>query len=136
MEALVRDLRYALRGVRQNPGFAAIAVFTLALGIGATTAAYSVIAASLTARIPVRQIDRVVGLWSFDRTNGQSRVVVSIADFVAWQERQRSFEGLTAERCDGVNLSGIHQPGRFTREAGPPIGVRESARSRHRSSTA
>ena len=110
MEALAGDLRYTLRGLRQNPGFAAIAVFTLALGIGATTAAYSVVATSLTARIPVRDLDRVVGVWSFDRTNSRSRVVVSMADFVAWQERQRSFEGLTAERFDGVNLSGIDQP--------------------------
>ena len=68
MDVILQDVRYALRGLRQNPGFTAVAILTLALGIGATTAAYSVIAASLTARIPVRDLDRVVGVWSFDRT--------------------------------------------------------------------
>lgn len=110
MDVILRDMRYALRGLLRSPGFAVVAVLTLALGIGATTAAYSAVAVALTARIPVRELDRVVALYSSDRTNGQGNVVVSPADFVAWSERQRSFEGLGATFFDGVNLSGIDQP--------------------------
>ena len=110
MDPILRDLRYAVRGLWRSPGFTALAVLTLAIGIGATTAAYSAVAVALTARIPVRDLDRVAALYSSDRTNGQTNVVVSPADFVAWGQRQRSFEGLGASVFNGVNLSGIDQP--------------------------
>jgi putative ABC transport system permease protein len=103
------DVRQAVRGLLRAPGFAALSIATLGLGIGATTATYSIISASLTARIPVRDIDRVVALYAFDRTNGQPRVVASPADVDAWRERQRTFEGVSAMQFGGVNVSGIDQ---------------------------
>lgn len=111
---ILRDVRYALRGLLRNPGFTIVAVLTLAIGIGATTATYTAIASSLSAQIPIRDLDRVVGLWSLDRTNNRPNVVVSAADFVAWRQRQRSFEALSAQIVDGINLSGIDQPVRVT----------------------
>jgi hypothetical protein len=107
MDAIPRDVRYALRQLRRNPGFAIVAILTIALGIAATNAAYSALSVSLMRRIPVSDVDRVVGLWSLDRSSGQTRVVVSPADFIAWRERLRSFETLAAQRMGGVNLSGI-----------------------------
>lgn len=112
MNALARDIRYALRQLGRNPSFAVVAVLTIALGIAATTTAYGTITVGLARRIPVRDIDRVVGLWSFDRSNGKTGIVVSPADFVAWRDRQRSFEGLAAQRLGGVNLAGVDQPAR------------------------
>jgi len=113
MDAFARDVRYALRQLRRSPGFAIVAVVTIALGIAATTAAYSAVTISLARRIPVRDVDRVVGLWSLDRSTGQA-LVVSAADFVVWRERQQSFEAVAAQRMAGVNLSGLDQPSRVT----------------------
>jgi len=114
VDAIARDIRYALRQLGRSPGFAVVAVITIALGIAATTAAYGTITVALARHVAVREIDRVVGLWSFDRSNGRSGVVVSPADFVAWRDRQRSFEGLAAQRLAGVNLAGVDQPARVS----------------------
>src|SRR5258705_1977364 len=112
--SIIGDVRYAVRQLRRNPGFAIVAILTMALGIAATTAAYSALSVSLMRRIPVRDLGRVVGLWSLDRSSGRTGVVVSAADFIAWRERARSFETVAAQRLGGVNVSGIDQPARIS----------------------
>jgi putative ABC transport system permease protein len=94
----------------RDPGFTVVAVLTLALGIGVTTAVFSFSTALMSARIPARDIDRVLGVWSSDRNDSQPRILVSAADFLEWGRRQRSFESFAAQRFGFMNLSGISQP--------------------------
>jgi putative ABC transport system permease protein len=110
MDVILRDLRHALRGMFRDSGFTVVAVLTLALGIGATTAVFSFTTALMSARIPGRDIDRVLGVWSSDRNDSQPRILVSAADFMEWDLRQRSFESFAAQRFGAMNLSGIEQP--------------------------
>ena len=81
MDLILRDLRHAFRGMFRDPGFTVVAVLTLALGIGVTTAVFSFTTALMSARIPGRDIDRVLGVWSSDRNDSQPRILVSPADF-------------------------------------------------------
>ncbi|HKG95310.1 MAG TPA: ABC transporter permease [Gemmatimonadaceae bacterium] len=94
LEDLARDLHFALRVLRRNPGFTAATVLTLALGIGAATAIYSVVYGVLLRPLPYADAGRLVVLWERDVAHGAERNVVSVANFEAWRERSRSFEGM------------------------------------------
>lgn len=74
MRDLLSEIRQALRSLLHTPTFTVVVILTLAMGIGATTAANSVSVWVLSARVPVRDADRVVALWAFNRANGASRV--------------------------------------------------------------
>jgi hypothetical protein len=83
MTAMVQHIRFTLRQLRKNPGFTAVAVITLALGIGANTAIFSVIYASLLAPMPYPDADRLVMVWS---KIAQGRNSVSAGDYLdSWQ---------------------------------------------------
>ena len=110
IDVVLRDVRHALRGMLRDPGFTVVAVLTLALGIGATTAVFSFTTAIMSARIPGRDIDRVLGLWSTDRNSSQPRIPASAADFIEWSRRRKSFKSFAAQRFGAMNLSGINQP--------------------------
>jgi putative ABC transport system permease protein len=87
---MVQDLRYALRGLLKSPGFTAVSVLTLAIGIGANTALFSVIYALLLRPLPYPDADRIVVLWS--KQPDGSRTNVSPADYLDYREQSRSFE--------------------------------------------
>ena len=89
IETLLQDLRYALRMLRKNPGFTAVAVLTLALGIGATIAIFSVIYALAIRPLPVRQPDRLVEI-----SRGESFIGHSYAEWKEFQDRQDIFSGV------------------------------------------
>src|SRR5437899_7360101 len=89
----VRDLRHGVRVLQQAPGFAAAALVTLALGIGATSAIYSLVRAVMLEPLPYRDPDRLVAVWETNR-GGTSRNVIAPANFVAWRERARTLEHL------------------------------------------
>src|SRR5262245_2774159 len=94
LETLWRDLRYALRTLRRNPGFAAVAALTMALGIGANTAIFSIISATLIRELPYKEGDRLVTVWEKSRNNGQERV--DLGNFFAWKEQNSVFSDVAA----------------------------------------
>ena len=100
----MNDLRFALRQLRKSPGFAAIAIITLALGIGANTAIFSVINAVLLRPLPYPQSDRLVLIR--ERTNIFDSGSVSLPNYLDWRAGQRGFTDLALFRRDDANLSG------------------------------
>ena len=88
-DELAQDARYAVRVMRRNPGFATAAVLTFALGIGATTAMFSVVNGVLLRPLPYADPGRLVAVWERNVARGQERNVVSVPNFEAWRERAR-----------------------------------------------
>src|SRR3974390_977881 len=94
MTGLLEDLRYALRQLRKSPGFTAVAVITLALGIGANTAIFSVIDAVVLRALPFRDANRLI--WLNGKIPQTDEAGVSPADFVDYRARNRNFEHVVA----------------------------------------
>jgi predicted permease len=103
METLFRDIRYGIRSLLKRPGFTAIAVITLALGIGANTAIFSVVNAVLLRPLPYADAKRLMVPWG-SRGDTQHNTVVSYPDFVDWQTRTQTFEYLAAYNSSGTLL--------------------------------
>jgi putative ABC transport system permease protein len=103
METLLRDIRYGIRGLLKRPGFTAIAVITLALGIGANTAIFSVVNAVLLRPLPYVEADRLVMPWG-TRTDAQEHTVVSYPDFADWQAQTKTLEHIAAYNSSGTLL--------------------------------
>jgi predicted permease len=103
IEILWQDLRYALRMLRKNSGFTLIAVLTLALGIGANTAIFSVVNAALLRRLSY-DTTRLVAVNTFNPQKEQRAGVVAPADFLDWQAQSQTFEHLTAYAGGGIRL--------------------------------
>jgi putative ABC transport system permease protein len=101
----MNDLRFALRQLRKTPGFTFIAVLTLALGIGANTAIFSVIYAVLLQPLPYPDGDRIVILTETDMK--QPQISVAWPDYLDWQRDQTVFQSLAISRRESFNLSGL-----------------------------
>jgi putative ABC transport system permease protein len=110
MDALVKDLRYAWRMLRARPGFTLTAVATLALGIGGSTAIFSLVSAVLLGDLPFRDADRLVMVWEDASIAGFPRNDVAPGNFAAFQTQSRVFEGLAATSPVGFNLTGDGEP--------------------------
>ena len=108
LEAFLQDVRFGLRMLRKNPGFTAVAVLTLALGIGANTAMFSVIEGVVLAPLRYLQPDRLVMVW--ENNPRFPRVWVSYPNFRDWQRSARSFQQMAAFREQGVDLTGPGTP--------------------------
>src|SRR5580700_4030620 len=104
LETLWQDLRYGVRMLRTNPGFALTAVLTLALGIGANTAIFSVVDAVLLRPLPFPGSDRLVRIWESKPKEGYFRNVVNGLNFLDWREQNRSCESMAAISDATVNL--------------------------------
>jgi len=115
MQTLWQDLRYGTRILLKKPGFTSIAVLTLALGIGANTAIFSVVNAVLLQPLPYGDPDRLVWMWGNIR-NGGNRASVSPPDFLDYRAQNSVFEhfGASFTVDSSVNLTGSDEPERLT----------------------
>ncbi len=109
-----QDIRYTLRMLRKNPGFALAAVMTLALGIGGNTAIFSVINAVLLRPLPFQNPERLVTLWESSPQHEMDRAAVSPPNFVDWSTQSQTLEHIAAYRYWGFVLTGGGEPERIT----------------------
>jgi putative ABC transport system permease protein len=133
VENLLQDIRYGLRALAKNPGFTAVAVLTLALGIGANTAIFSVVENLLLRALPYAQPERLVGIWNTYPPQ-VPKAGLSPGDYADWRRQNVSFSeiGAFATNSQGFNLAGEGEPQRV--EAGyadsgllPMLGIRPVA---------
>ncbi|HYV04237.1 MAG TPA: ABC transporter permease [Blastocatellia bacterium] len=106
METLWQDLRYGSRMLFKNPGFTAIAVITLALGIGANSSIFSLINAVLLRPLPFKDPDRLVMVWERRAASNDANLPISGHEFAGWRDEASSFESLAFIRPAGFNLTG------------------------------
>ena len=99
------DLRHALRGLAARPGFTVVAVLTLALAIGATTAIFSVVDGVLLRATPVVDLDRLVMVWETDRHTGTTREPASVPDFLDFQRDSRTMAAIEGVIGTEVNFA-------------------------------
>jgi putative ABC transport system permease protein len=113
LETLWQDLRFGVRMLIKHPGFTLIAVLTLALGIGANTAIFSVVNAVLISPLPYHAPDRLAQVWEHNRPKNKPRSSVAPANFLDWKAQNRSFEGMAAyDNFPSFNLTGAGEPER------------------------
>ena len=102
---MLQDLRYAIRSFLKTPALTTVILLTLALGIGANTAIFSVIDAVLLRPSPLANIDRLTVVWETDRNTGTTREPASFPDYLDFKTRSRTFEGVAALMADELNLT-------------------------------
>ncbi|MCM3901968.1 MAG: ABC transporter permease [Pyrinomonadaceae bacterium] len=110
MDSIIKDIRFGVRALMKRPAFTAIAVVTLALGIGANTAMFSVVNAVLLRPLPFKEPERLALVWERRANSGRANLPISGHEFAAWRERAQSFEALTLIQPDGLNLTGRGDP--------------------------
>ena len=140
LESLAKDLRYALRGLRKNPGFTFVAVLTLGLGIGANTAIFSIVEAVVLRALPYPEPENLVAIWesqAAERTSSPTtsgagrpgqRMPVAPANLTNYITENRSFASIAGYESAGMNLTGSGTPERLlgervTAEYFPVLGV-------------
>jgi len=111
MQTLWQDLSYGFRRLLKNPGFTVVAVLTLALGIGANTAIFSVVNAVLLRPLPYAESDRLMMV--FSRDNQQQRGWVAYPDLQDWRQQSQLFSELSAFTAQSVNFTGREEPTRL-----------------------
>ena len=111
---MLNDLRFAFRQLLKNPGFTAVAVLTLALGIGANTAMFSFVNAILLRPLPYKDPERLVMVFETRATDGLLKEPVAAPMLGEWRRQSSVFEGLAARGGDSFNLSGRGQAERLT----------------------
>jgi predicted permease len=127
-----QDLRFAWRSLRKRPGFTLVVVFTLALGIGANTAIFSVVSAVLLAPLPYGQPERLIALFAKNERRNLRQNPVSYANFQDWRAQSQSFEQMAAVRGESFSLTDRGEPervngARVTTNILPLLGVRPIA---------
>ncbi len=110
LEELLHDLRYGARMLRNNPGFTLVAVLTLALGIGANTALFSVIDAVLLRPLPFHDPDRLVAIRAVDLRDATHGGEISYPAFLDWRSRSSSFEAMSVWNTIDLTYTGGDQP--------------------------
>src|ERR1044071_6582302 len=113
MRTLLQDLRFGMRTLLKRPGFTAVAVLTLALGIGANTAIFSVVNAILLRPLPFKDSDRLVAV--YESTKTVPRDFVSVPNLNDYRTSSRSFESFATFVPQSVNMTGTGEPERVVR---------------------
>jgi len=111
METILQDIRYGFRMLRKSPGFTAVAILTLALGIGANTAIFSVVNGVLLNALPYPQPQQLVAL--YQRTNEFNESSIPYPNFLDWQRDNRTFAAMAAYRSEDFNLTGMGESERL-----------------------
>jgi predicted permease len=114
MDTLLQDIRYGIRMLFKAPAFVVVAVLTLALGIGANTALFSVVSGVLLSPLPFYQPDRLLAVYT--RSKDFDRTSISYPNFLDWVRNNRSFSDLAAFRPDSFELTGLGEPERLRTE--------------------
>jgi putative ABC transport system permease protein len=120
VETLIQDMRFGLRQLRRNPGFTAVAVITLALGIGANVAIFSVVNAALLRPLPYRNPSRLVVVWEQLKRLGLNHFPASLADYYDYKSSNKVFRDIGAIHPAYLDLTAGGQPERV-------YGIRASA---------
>jgi putative ABC transport system permease protein len=108
MDQLTKDLRFAVRMIRKSPGFAAVAIMTLALGIGANTAIFSFVDAVLLRPLPFPHADRILNVW--EKPPGGDRNGISTLNYLDWKRQNTVFTAMAAQTWTSVTLTGTDVP--------------------------
>jgi putative ABC transport system permease protein len=114
MDRLLQDIRYAVRTLLHNPGFAALTIVCLALGIGVNSTIFSVVDTVAIRPLPFHDPDRLVGLYTTHQANGIDRGNVSYRDLQDWKARTRAFAEIAAVSGRSLTLADTDEPERFT----------------------
>src|SRR5688500_2803607 len=128
MESIVKDIRYGARMLMRKPAFTLIAVLTLALGIAATTATFTVVNAVLLRKLPVANPERVVVIHNQLPKINLPRTSVSALHYIDYSRQTDAFESTAAFATRNVNLTGVAMPerlqaGRVTASFFPTLGI-------------
>ncbi|HKU76655.1 MAG TPA: ABC transporter permease [Pyrinomonadaceae bacterium] len=113
METLIKDIRYGVRGLLKRPGFTVIALITLALGIGANTAIFSVVNAVLLRPLQFRDPEQLVVVWEEASFAGFPTNTPAPANYVDWKNQNQSFADMAAAASNSFNLTGDGEPERI-----------------------
>ncbi|MGA3075310.1 MAG: ABC transporter permease [Bryobacteraceae bacterium] len=132
MQFFWQDLRYGFRTLLRNPGFCAVAILALALGIGPNTAIFTMVNAVLLKPLPVPEPNRVVMIWGTLLKSGFDQMPVSAADYLEWKKQAHSFDQMSAAFAIpefGLNVSGAGDPERVSaalasKEFLPALGIK------------
>src|ERR1051325_6037126 len=116
MDSLLQDIRYAVRLCLKSPGFTAVAVLALAIGIGANTAIFTIVNAALIEPLPFHDPSRLVVLWQTNARRPGRPNAVGPANFLRWPARAKSSEGMAALFDGRVNLTSGERPEELTLE--------------------
>jgi putative ABC transport system permease protein len=114
METLIKDIRYGVRGLLKRPGFTVIALITLALGIGANTAIFSVVNAVLLRPLPFQKPEELVIVWEDAAFAGFPHNTPAPANYVDWKAQNQSFADMAASHETSFNLTGDGEPERVS----------------------
>jgi putative ABC transport system permease protein len=110
METLIQDLRYGMRMLIRNPAFTTVAVITLALGIGANAALFSVVNGVLLKSLPFKDPDRLLFVWETNSRLSSSTIPASKLNYRDWKEQNHAFDSIAARQPLSVNLTSNDKP--------------------------